>query len=247
MSGSVRFVGSALRTTLVVMAAIVALVAIIQQRYVFSFLSERFGVGRYESTNQAPVSFTVITREGAPHIFAIPRIFLTDRVGEGDVIETEIGDTAFSLSLDPSGAFACRGTEGCTSDAGPGAGISAAFPYPYEIGDGAPPATARDARPSDVAGFVLTVTSGAVPGDPDAAVRTETRRYRAGGESLIPRMDCDMAIAGNVEGGMCHVAVRWRGEAYIDITMAARHRSQVNDIARDVAALFDSFEVTPAP
>jgi len=242
MSGSVRFVGSALRTTLAVTAAIIALAAIVQQRYVLSFLSESFGVGRYESVNQAPVSFTVITRDGASHRFAIPRIYLVERIGEGDTIETAIGDTAFVLALDTSGARPCRGTEDCTSDTG----ISAAFPYPYEIADGAPPATARDTRPSDVDGFALTVTSGAVPGDPDAAVRTETRRYRAGGAALAPRMDCNMAIAGNVEGGMCHVAVRWRGEAYIDVAMAARHRAQVHEIARDVAALFDSFEIAPA-
>jgi len=63
---------------------------------------------------------------------------------------------------------------------------------------------------------------------------------------LRPLRD-DMAIAGNVEGGLCHVAVRWGGEdAYIDVAMAARYRTRVHEISAEVAALFDSFAIETA-
>jgi len=245
MSESFRFAAGAARTTLAVVAAIVAVVVITQQSRIRNFLSEGLGVGPYESTSLEPVTFTVITRDGVQYDFSTPRIYLLQHIGGGHTFETSIGETAFVVSLDISGGRPCRGVDDCIAEIA----VRAAFPYPYEIGDGEPPATAtaHEARESDVAGFALTVTSGAGSSDPTASIRTETRRYRAEADALAPRMDCDMAIAGNVEGGLCHVAVRWGGEdAYIDVAMAARYRTRVHEISAEVAALFDSFAIETA-
>lgn len=230
-----KFLSDTMKITIGIVAAVVALAALLSFGPVQALLAERFGVGPYETTSEKPVAFTVIDRDGARYAFAVPRVYLVERIAPGAALEASIGRPAFQLSLDQDVATACRARESCADDAD----IEVAFPYPYEIGDGAPPAVAHEVRESDIAGFMLTVTGGA--GGATGGFKTETRRYRAEQGARVPRVDCDMVVAGDIESGICRAAVRWREGAYAQVQFSARRRADVHALADAAVTLLDRF------